>query len=65
MADHTRTLAYVSLILMEFFNVAMIGLGAYFLTNMDTFIAGIVLVVVFGIITLVLNIALCFYWSKL
>jgi len=65
MADHTKTLAYVSLILMEFFNIVMIGLGVYFLSRSDTIIAGIILVVTFGIMTLILNIALCFYWSKL
>jgi len=65
MSGHTRTLAMVSIILIELINFAMIGWGVTLLGNTNTMPAGISFIVFFGIMAIVVNCALCFYWSKL
>lgn len=66
MANHTKTLAYISIVALEIIHAIMIGLGLYLISlGGSQLVTGIVLVCVFGFIALIQNILLCFYWSKL
>jgi hypothetical protein len=66
MSNHTKTLAYISIVCLEIIHLAMIGYGFYLISLGGAAIGvGIFLVVCFGVIALIQNCLLCFYWSRL
>lgn len=65
MSNHTKTLAYISIVGLEIINIAMIGLGLWFLTKGPEFLGfAIFNFVFFGFFFMYLNCVLYFYWAK-